>query len=187
MRGYNAKSGILDRCSSCLGFTVAAQSWDQCGGHVTWIITSTTGMDPMPERGAVDTRCKHLVWNRTFENDLKEMSGGVLFFFCKKWNDSTNDSLDGAVGECAYFCLRMHSLKPSHYIFMHLCVCVCERIACVFLSDAPPPLHPTTQILPPNPPPMQIRTSHTSRQAAGCSVISHDQLRPSWQLCEQFH
>lgn len=51
IRGYNAKAGILDGRSSCLGFTVAAQSWDQSGCHVTWIITSTTGMDLTAKRG----------------------------------------------------------------------------------------------------------------------------------------
>lgn len=48
IRGYNAKTGILDGCSSCLGFMLVAQSWDQSGCHVTWIITSTTGMDLEP-------------------------------------------------------------------------------------------------------------------------------------------
>lgn len=48
IKGYNATPGILGGCSSRLSFTLVAQSWDQSGCYVTWIITSTTGMDQGP-------------------------------------------------------------------------------------------------------------------------------------------
>lgn len=50
------ETGILDGCVSCLGFMVVAQSWDQSGFHVAWIITSTTGMDLMPKSWTAEIR-----------------------------------------------------------------------------------------------------------------------------------
>lgn len=93
----------------------------------------------------------------------------------------------GSSISCIEFSIVKHFLSSFHYISVHLTMCVCVTVCifmCVFLSDATPHAHP---LLPSPPAPMQIRTSHTSRQAAECSVISHDQLMPSWQLCEQFH
>lgn len=75
VRGYNAKKrGYWMGVFSCFDFMVVAQSWDQSGCHVAWIITPTTGMDLMPERGAAHIRSIYLVLSLNIKKGLRGKS-----------------------------------------------------------------------------------------------------------------
>ena len=78
----------------------------------------------------------------TWSLSLEEI---YFYFFVKSETIQQMIRLDGAAGECAYFCLHMHFLEPSRYIFMHLCVCVWVYRMCVPKWCQPPHR--------PNPPP----------------------------------
>lgn len=52
---------------SCLGSMLVAQSWDQCGCHVTWIITCATGMDQSGVDFQFQAKCFQM---------FKKLSGG---------------------------------------------------------------------------------------------------------------
>lgn len=161
---------------------VVAQIWDRSGWHVTWVITSTTGMDLIPTRGRVEIRSIYLVSGWTFWKYFFFLIK-KRFFIAKFWRclltcfPQIFKEVNSWLGTFGIF--QLHCFLSIDSYCLHFISCFYVLLCA--LSDTIP------SCTPPCPPPMQIRTSHTLLQAAGCSVILHDQLRPSWQLCEQFH
>lgn len=105
IKGYKATPGILGGCSSRLSFTLVAQSWDQTGCYVTWIITSTTGMDQGPV-----VRSIHLVSN-------------LMFQMCKNQEKAHNGTVWGS-----FFFFLIKKGKTIDFFFFFsdwVCLCIC--------------------------------------------------------------
>lgn len=189
-------------------FALGEQSWDQCESHVhqanhihPWSQTcqdtsdreehrsQTLGVSwtdrgtarqlrttTVHRRGHVNAHlCYDLIIRYLgFLNKAFNLSIGVVFTTLIPMNFTEQLTKPVYLILCSLCSISMQaytSLSTGVRVFMHTL-----NVSVVIRGH---PLNPS--------PPLQIRTSHTQRQAAWCSVISHDQLRPSWQLCEQFH